>query len=415
MAGEGRAEPPAEAQPGQAPHTWDSDGVESGSVTLGLVPAPEMPEEIAHELAEELSGLLGEHIDESVSWDVQVVTDPLTGGEYDAPQILEETHERLQEQGWDYAICLTDLPVLRGGHVVVADASVDRRVGGISLPALGVTLLRRRVREAMLQLVSEMHQGASEADRDREGRHEEAEEAGAGEPGLRGGDSRQLIGRRLTERLSPIQRTTPTDEDMDVDVRFVAPRRIGRLRLLSGMVFANRPWKLFTSFRGALAAAFATGAYALIFPTIWQLADAFGWARFVLLMVLSIVAMVVWIIVAHDLWERPAARQNRRLAELYNAVTGLTLSVAVLFAYAVLYVLALVAALFFVPADYFEQTVQHAVGPGDYLTLAWITTSLAMVAGTLGSGLESEETVLQATYGYRQRRRSEESDGTLEG
>lgn len=34
-----------------------------------------------------------------------------------------------------------------------------------------------------------------------------------------------------------------------------------------------------------------------------------------------------------------------------------------------------------------------------------------MVAGAIGSGLEDEKTVLDATYGYRQRRRTEEREG----
>jgi len=37
---------------------------------------------------------------------------------------------------------------------------------------------------------------------------------------------------------------------------------------LSGMVLANRPWKILPSFKGAVAGAFATGAYALVIPTI---------------------------------------------------------------------------------------------------------------------------------------------------
>ncbi len=109
-----------------------------GSVSLGLVAAGETPEEIASELADELPDLLGSNIDDRISWEVSVVRDPLVGTASDAPILLDETHKRMQREGWEMAICLTDLPVLRGRHLVVADASVERGVGGISLPVLGV-------------------------------------------------------------------------------------------------------------------------------------------------------------------------------------------------------------------------------------------------------------------------------------
>jgi hypothetical protein len=178
------------------------------------------------------------------------------------------------------------------------------------------------------------------------------------------------------------------------------------------MVLANRPWKLFPSFKGAIAAAFATAAYVLVIPTIWAVADAVGWGRLLALMITAIVAMGIWIIVGHHLWERPSEREAPHWAALYNGVTALTITVAVLFAYAVLFALVFLAAWVFVPSSYFQSTLKHPIGLGDYLILAWLATSLATVAGALGSSLEDEDTVRNAAYGYRQRRRqdAEEKD-----
>jgi hypothetical protein len=381
------------------------------SVALGLIPAPEMPHRIAEELSTELPELLSRHVDDRVSWEVSVICDPLTGSDTDAARVIDAGRERMVEEGWDLAICLTDLPLRIDGRPVVATASSAYNVAVLSLPPLGVTLLRRRVREATLQLVDELYEGNPELGRD--GEYRDDEEGGTGQVRRPGSRSHQLVDRRLTELLSPIRRVTQTFEDDNVDVRFVSPKVRGHLRLLAGMVLANRPWRLFTTMKGTLAAAFATAAYALVMPIIWQMADSLSWVRLLALMVLAIVAMVVWIIVAHHLWERPAAQEARNQAALYNVATALTLSVAVLFSYAVLFVLVLVAAGFFLESGFLQSNLGHPVGLADYVRLTWMATSLATVAGALGSGLEDEETVRDATYGYRQQRRN--APGESEG
>jgi uncharacterized membrane protein len=124
----------------------------------------------------------------------------------------------------------------------------------------------------------------------------------------------------------------------------------------------------------------------------WKLADAVSWAR-LLLMVAAIVAMVAWIIVAHRLWEHPQDPDQQTWAALYNRVAVLTVSVAVLAAYAILFALIFMAAWVFVPGGYFQTTLKHPVGFGEYVTLAWLGTSLATVAGALGASLEDEETL----------------------
>jgi hypothetical protein len=363
----------------------------AGCVTLGLIPAPDIPETMARELAPQLPKLLENRVDGDVSWEVPVVVDPLTGTDREAPEILDVCRERMLGEGWDLAICLTDLPVYRDGTLVAADVSAKRGVAGLSLPAVGAMRLRPKARELTLQLAGELYERTKE----------------------RGTDDPPDLGTQPRGSVGSFQRVDPPDEDMramDVDARFAAPGALGHLRLWSGMVLANRPWKMLPAFKGAIAAAFATGAYVLAISSMWLLADAVGFWRLLLLMVTAIVAMVVWIIIAHHLWERPEDRERREWASLYNGVSVLTISAAVLLAYAILFLLLFVAAWIFVPGGYFQSTLKHPVGFGEYLTLSWLGASLATVAGALGASLEDEERVRAASYGYRQRRRHDDEN-----
>ena len=369
----------------------ESPSTPAGTVTLGLIAAPDIPQKIARELASELPDLLAKHVDGGVSWEVPVVVDPLTGTDQKAPEILDACRERRLSEGWDLALCLTDLPVYRSGTLVAADVSAKRGVAGLSLPALGALRLRPRARGLILRLAHELY------DRTKE----------------QGADDPPALGSKAMGSVGSFRRVDTPDEDMkaiDVDARFVAPGVLGHLRLWSGMVLANRPWKMLPAFKGAIAAAFATGAYVLAINSFWLFADAMGLWRLLTLMVVAMVAMVVWIIVAHHLWERPSDPEVRKWAPLYNGVSVLSISAAVLLAYAILFLLLFVAAWVFVPGDYFQSTLKHPLGVGEYLTLSWLGASLATVAGALGASLEDEERVRKASYGYRQRRRQEEED-----
>src|SRR5918999_520628 len=341
----------------------------AGCVTLGLIPAPDIPETMARELAPQLPKLLENRVDGDVSWEVPVLVDPLTGTDREAPEILDECRKKMLSEGWDLALCLTDLPVYRSGTLVVADVSAKRGVAGLWLPALGAIRLRPKAQELTLQLVQELY--------------EKTREPGADDLLARGSQPKGSVG--------SFRRVDLPDEDMkamDIDSRFTAPGALGHLRLWAGMVLANRPWKMLPAFKGAIAAAFATGAYVLVISSMWLLADAVGLWRLLALMVAAIVAMVAWIIVAHHLWERPEDPHQRSWAPLYNGVSVLTVGSAVLLAYSILFALIFVAAWGFVPGDYFQSTLKHPAGLWEYLTLAWLGTSLATVAGALGASLE---------------------------
>lgn len=135
---------------------------------LGLVPAPELPETIARDIADALPALLKRHTDDRHDWDVECVTDPLIGADDTTEDVIQQADEIKRANHWDYVVCITDLPLFRNGRLTLAEASESRHVAVISQPALGASPLKRRLREAILHLVNEMHHGSGEAQRERQ-------------------------------------------------------------------------------------------------------------------------------------------------------------------------------------------------------------------------------------------------------
>jgi hypothetical protein len=329
-----------------------------------LVADPGAPAALAEDLSEELPKLLTRESSGS-DWTVAVQT-----GSYRLTEqaslgdVVDEVDPASQEQ--DIVVYVTDLPRRDGTHPVVADISVRHRFGVVSVPSVGGLFISRRVR-AMVESVI----------------YEVAEE---------GGGDGQVPGRL-------------TRTEGDGAVRYAAPPRFARLRLLMGMIYANRPWKLAAGMSRVLMATFATGAVSLAYPTIWQLSSTMGPWRIGVTTVLATAAMVGWLIVNHKLWERPTSPTERERAAMYNASTVATLTIGVVVLHATCFVLLLVTAWWTLPPQLLEQNLGHPVGVTDLLRLAWLVAAIATLGGALGSGLEDDEAVKQAAYGARQQQR----------
>jgi hypothetical protein len=208
----------------------------------------------------------------------------------------------------------------------------------VSVPALGALRLYRRTRQAIVRLVGEL---VEEAPR-------------AGRRGPRSHDRRAGLA-RAARRIAP--------GDQGAGVRFVASAVWGRVRLVAGMVRANRPWRLMLGLSSSLAAALATSAFGLTQDTVWQLADALTPWRLAVAALGSIATLVVWMIVDHELWERrsgPAARGGQPIG-LYNAATVATLTLGVVCLYGALLVLNFLAAEVFVVDEVLRETLRHPV------------------------------------------------------
>jgi hypothetical protein len=346
-------------------------------IVVGLVATPpDYPAWVVARLTAELAGRLAERVDADVRWTVREgwgEVAPRRDGGVEA--LLDDLASRRTDDRWDVAICLTDLPLHTERVPLVAQASATRRVAMVSLPALGLRQLRG-VRAAVPDLVGRLLTDASDERVPPTGR----------------------APAELASRVAAIRRVT--GEGDAGELRYVASRLTGRVRLLTGMVRANRPGRALLGLSKLLVGAFGTAAFALTTNTIWQMGDALGGLRLAVIMLLGLTALVAWLIVAHDLWEKPDRKTSAELARMFNLGTILTLTLATAVSYLVLFAGTALAAALLIDTSVLKQTLQRPVDFTDYLTLAWIISSLATVGGAIGSGLEDEETVRAAAYGY---------------
>ncbi len=266
----------------------------------------------------------------------------------------------------DIVIYLTDLPRRQGTTPVIADISVPNHFGVISLPGLGGAFVDRRVRNLARTVVAE-------------------------------------VTCQARKQCAPVKRLTRIQDD-DV-VHYIAPSAMSRLRLLAGMVYANRPWRLVTGMSRVLMAAFATGAVSLAYPTIWQLSATMGPWRLSMATVLASTALIAWLIVEHKLWERPQSAEERDRAVLYNASTVVTLTIGVVIFHAGLFILLLVTAWWTLPPQMVARNIGHPFGLSSLMLMAWLVAAVATLGGALGSGMEDDDAVKAAAYGVRQRKR----------
>jgi hypothetical protein len=144
---------------------------------------------------------------------------------------------------------------------LIAQTSAQRRVAMVSLPALGLRQLRA-VRAVIPDLVGRLLTDAS---------NERVPPVG-------------WAPAELARRVAAIRRVVG---EGDAELRYVASRLTGRVRLLTGMVRANRPVRALLGLSKLLVGAFGTAAFALTTNTIWQMGDALGGLRLAVIMLLG--------------------------------------------------------------------------------------------------------------------------------
>ncbi|MFC4056653.1 hypothetical protein ACFOY4_43800 [Actinomadura syzygii] len=333
---------------------------------------PGLPLEIARQIAETLPDDMRKRSKVAVDWEADAEPGALTADEQvEAEHLADALVGQFPSGTYDVAVFVTDLPRRYRTQPILAEVSRTEKIALLSLPALGWFRRRSRARRGVVDLIALIHDGTP-----------------------------PRFARENTVRRA--------DPGRQPEQRFVTPGLLGRLRLLSGMIRANRPWRLFAGLSKALAGVLATAAFAAVNSTVWNITDTLGPIRQAVLAVLAVAALLAWLIIDHQLWERPDGVISRQRAKLYNAVTLVTLLIGVLCLYMAVFALTIVLVPVVLTGDALRSSLDHGAEWSFYLSMAWITTSMGMAGGALGSGLEDESAVRDAAYGIRQRSRLEQ-------
>src|SRR5690625_6430160 len=102
-------------------------------VTIGIIPAPDLPGTIAESMKDDLPEAFHSIIDDQIEWNVEIEVSPLTGAAEKVKDIVDEAKKLLEKNNWDYAIFLTVLHFFSRKKVVLAVANVTEWYALISL------------------------------------------------------------------------------------------------------------------------------------------------------------------------------------------------------------------------------------------------------------------------------------------
>ncbi|WP_295018169.1 hypothetical protein [uncultured Micrococcus sp.] len=367
---------------------------------IGLIADPGVPWKLAQQVAETLPDRLAERREDRVRWRVEAHQQVLPVSA-EGHLILDGAAGRLaEENGWDTVVAVVDLPRFEEGRGVLADVLPGRRAASVCVPALGVLRTRQRLEETVLRVLGYMD-GAS------------AKDAPDGEMDVSEplSETPEGIGR---EHITPVPDTEirRPGQDEDLSTVFVTGPG-GTLRLLMGMVAANRPLRLARGMKWAVASAGAAGAYGVFFGSIWSLSNHMSTLRLTAVTVLAVVMLVLWLTTTNGLWVR-GGRHGGRPA-LDNLSTLATVGLACSALYAGLFaVLAMVASVI-IPMPYLSAQLHEDAGWVDMMRLVWLSTSMGTMAGAVGAGFDDAERIRTATYSRRELERRRLADGGGDG
>ncbi len=169
-------------------------------------------------------------------------------------------------------------------------------------------------------------------------------------------------------------------------------------------VLSHRPLRIVFSLGKLVFAAMAALVIALLSAELWYLGMGMNAWRLVLIAVAVQMAATVYVVFRQRLFVRRVSRSLSEQAAFFNLTSFLTVFSVLLTLFAIIFIVTILVTLGAYPRYIVEDWVMRSeVGFFDYVRVSLLISSMAMVVGALGAGLEENQHFRQVMYADRNR------------
>jgi len=169
-------------------------------------------------------------------------------------------------------------------------------------------------------------------------------------------------------------------------------------------VFSHRPLRMVFSLGKLVFAAMAALVLALLSTELWYLGVGINIWRLILIAATALLAATVYVVFRQHLYVRRVSRSLSEQAAFFNLTSFFTVFSVLLALFVIIFVITLLVTSGVYPRYIVEDWVMSSeVGFGDYVRGSLLISSMTMVVGALGAGLEENEHFRQVMYTEKNR------------
>jgi hypothetical protein len=169
-------------------------------------------------------------------------------------------------------------------------------------------------------------------------------------------------------------------------------------------VWSHRPLRMVFSLGKLVFAAMAALVLALLSTELWYLGVGINIWRLALIAVAVLLTSTLYVVFRQQLYVHRVSRSLSEQAAFFNLTSFLTVFCVLLALFLIIFVVTILVTVGAYPRYIIEDWVmQSDVGFIDYVRVSLLISSMAMVVGALGAGLEENQHFRQVMYTERNR------------